>query len=260
MGTLNGSWIWYEIVTPDPDGAKAFYDAVVGWNIMPTHADNPDYGFIVNADGGMTGGLLRLSKDMTDAGMRPMWLGYIGVDDVDAAVVAIEAKGGKTWMPARDIEMAGRVALVSDPSGAPFYVMTPTPPPGGGESTAFSETLMGRCSWNELVSGDLDNALEFYTSLFGWGLPEPMDMGPMGQYHFITHDAVQVGALMKKPDEMPFPAWNHYFRVQSIDAAIVAVQANGGTVMMGPMEVPGDDLIMMGTDPQGAAFALVGAK
>ena len=29
----SGSFIWYELMTPDPDGAKAFYDAVVGWNI-----------------------------------------------------------------------------------------------------------------------------------------------------------------------------------------------------------------------------------
>ena len=29
---LQGSHIWYELMTPDPDGAKAFYDAVVGWD------------------------------------------------------------------------------------------------------------------------------------------------------------------------------------------------------------------------------------
>ena len=28
-----GDFIWYELMTPDPAGAKAFYDAVVGWNI-----------------------------------------------------------------------------------------------------------------------------------------------------------------------------------------------------------------------------------
>ena len=71
MTTLQGSWIWYEIITPDPEGSKAFYDAVVGWNIQPTHEHNPDYGFIVNADGGMTGGILRLAQDMADNGARP---------------------------------------------------------------------------------------------------------------------------------------------------------------------------------------------
>ena len=31
-----GDFIWYELMTPDPVGAKAFYDAVVGWDIEPT--------------------------------------------------------------------------------------------------------------------------------------------------------------------------------------------------------------------------------
>ena len=52
--TLQGSWIWYELMTPDADGSKAFYDRVVGWNIQTTHGDSKDYGFIVNPDGGMT--------------------------------------------------------------------------------------------------------------------------------------------------------------------------------------------------------------
>ena len=29
----SSGFIWYELMTPDADGAKAFYDAVVGWSI-----------------------------------------------------------------------------------------------------------------------------------------------------------------------------------------------------------------------------------
>ena len=34
--TLHGSWIWYELMTPDADGSKAFYERVVGWTIQTT--------------------------------------------------------------------------------------------------------------------------------------------------------------------------------------------------------------------------------
>jgi uncharacterized protein len=261
MAKTHGAWIWYELMTTDPEGAKAFYDAVVGWNLSTGHGDDADYGFISRADGGMTGGMLRLTKDMTDHGARPCWVGYIGVDNVDAAVTAIEAKSGKCLMPARDVDMAGRIAMVQDCCGAPFYVMTPTPPPGGGESTAFSTTILGSCSWNELMAGNAANAIDFYTSLFGWSLPEAMDMGPeMGKYQFIAHDGGQIGAIMQKMPQMPVPVWSHYFRVASIDAAKAAIEANGGQVINGPMEVPGNDWIVQGIDPQGAMFSLVGAK
>jgi uncharacterized protein len=260
MTSLHGSWLWYEIITPDPQGAKEFYEAVVGWNIQTSHADNADYGFITCADGGMAGGILRLNQDMADHGARPCWMGYIGVDDCDAAVTAAQAAGGKCLMAARDIPMAGRVAMLADPDGAAYYIMTPTPPPGGGESTAFSTALMGRCSWNELGADDGDTSLEYYTKLYGWSRPAPMDMGPMGMYHFIDHDGGGIGAVYTKPPEMPFASWNHYFRVANIGVAKTLVEANGGTVIMGPQEVPGDDWIIMGIDPQGAHFALVGGQ
>ena len=127
MSTLQGSWIWYELMTPDPAGAEAFYGKVIGWTMAGGDGGNPDYGFIHNGDGGMTGGVLRLSDEMRAHGAMPCWLGYIGVDNCDAMVKAIAEKGGRCLMPPRDIPMAGRIAMVADPDGAPFYVMTPRP-------------------------------------------------------------------------------------------------------------------------------------
>lgn len=260
MGTTHGAWVWYELMTTDADGAKAFYDKVVGWNIQTTHGESNDYGFIVNADGGMTGGLLHLTEEMCQHGARACWIGYLGANDVDESLKAVEEAGGKVLMPAHDVEMAGRFAMVADPNGAPFYIMTPTPPPGGGESTAFSTDLVGRCSWNELLGTDQKAALDFYSGLFGWSLPEPMDMGAMGTYQFVAHDDVTMGAIMRRPEQAPMSTWIHYFRVADIDTAKAAAEAGGGTIMMGPMEVPGGDWIVQGTDPQGAFFALVGKK
>ena len=259
--TLQGSWIWYELMTPDAEGSKAFYDRVVGWDIQTSHGEDTAYGFINNADGGMTGGVLHLTDETQAHGARPCWLGYLGVDDVDASVAAIEGAGGRLLMPARDIEMAGRTAMVADPNGALFYVMTPKPPPGAeGENNAFSSTRVGRCAWNELMAADQKAALDFYTGLFGWSLPEPMDMGEMGKYQFVAHEDVTMGAIMRKPEQAPVSAWTHYFRVADIDAARAAVEEAGGTIMLAPMEVPGGDWIIQGTDPQGAFFALVGAR
>ncbi len=262
MAKTHGGWLWYELMATDANAAKAFYEAVVpGWTMSPGTAETGHYGFIANADGGMTGGVISLTDAMVEHGARPAWVGYLGVNSVDAILPKVEAKGGKVLMQPHDVPMAGRIAMVTDCCGAPFYVMTPTPPPGGGESTAFSaEKNMGRCGWNELMAGNADNAVDFYTSLFGWALPEPMDMGPMGKYHFVEHDGVQIGAIMNKMAEMPQPFWSHYFWVPGIGTAEAAIKAHGGQVINGPMEVPGGDWIVQGIDPQGAMFSLVGAQ
>ena len=253
MSTLQGSHIWYELITSDAAAATAFYEAVVEWKITPGTAETNGYGFLGRADGSMTGGLMQITDEMAAHGARPAWLGYIAVDDVDAMVTAIQAKGGKLLMPPADIPMAGRIALVTDCCGAPFYVMTPN---GTGPSTAFDRSAAGCCHWNELSAGNAANAIAFYTDLFGWGLPEPMDMGEHGKYQFISHNGEVIGAIMPKMPQSPVPHWSYYFGVPDIDAAKTAIEAHGGQVVHGPMEVPGGEWILNAIDPQGAFFCL----
>jgi hypothetical protein len=255
---LQGSHIWYELMTADPEGAKRFYDSVVGWDIGPAH-DDIGYRMIGRPDGGNAGGVLPLTDDMLQHGAKPRWMGYIGVDDVDTTVGEIEARGGKPLMPAFDIPEVGRIAMVADPQGNPFYVMTPKPPAGqeGMQSDVFSVGRPGHVTWNELSTSDPVAARSFYGELFGWTSEEFMPMGEFGEYRFFFHNGTTIGAVCQ-----PMPGgssgWRYYIRVPSIPKAVEAVKAGGGTIAMGPHEVPGGDHIVIGFDPQGAEFALTG--
>jgi hypothetical protein len=259
MSNPQGAFIWYELITPDPDGAKTFYDAVVGWTIDSQAIPGPiDYRMIVRSGGGHAGGLQRLTPEMAAAGGRPGWLGYIGVEDVDATATRIAAAGGMIIAPPTDVPGAGRVALVTDPQGAPFYIMRGATE--GATSDVFSPEAIGCCGWNELVTSDQAAALGFYGDMFGYASNHAMPMGAMGDYAFLEHHGVTIGAMMPQPPGAPPPRWNFYFRVASIDAAIQAITAGGGRIINGPHEVPGGDHVLTGIDPQGAAFALVGKK
>ena len=256
------NFIWYELMTGDPAGAAAFYGAVVGWTIA-SHADpaagDMDYRMIGRRDGGNAGGVLALNADMLAGGARPIWIGYLEVDDVDAAVDAIKADGGAVQMPATDLPV-GRIAMVTDPQGAPFYIMDPIPPEGGGESDVFSVTEPQRVRWNELSTSDPDAGVAFYTKHFGWGQEGEMDMGEMGAYRFIQCGDVGIGAVMPLMEGYPAPVWNFYIGVDDIDRALAAVKAHGGTVTNEPMEIPGGEFAMNAIDPQGAAVGFVGPR
>ena len=259
-----GSFIWYELMTADPDAAAAFYGAVIGWKIAP-HSDpasgGMDYRMIVRDDGGMAGGVLKLSDDMLAGGAKPAWLPYLYAPDVDAEVAAIVAQGGQVRMPASDLPV-GRIALVSDPQGVPIYLMNPTPPADrpDAQSDVFDENAVQRVRWNELVSPDLDASLKFYGEHFGFEYPDKMPMGEMGDYWFISHHGRTLGALMQRSNPEQPPMWALYFGVPSAVAAKAAIEANGGTVLFGPDEVPGGDWIVVALDPQGASFGVVGPK
>ena len=273
MTNHHGDFIWYELITPDADGARDFYQKVVGWEIEAAPRGPIDYRMISSANGAVAG-LMPLTPEMQTGGARAAWLGYVSVDDVDAMARSITDGGGAVHMAPWDIPGVGRIAFVADPQGALFYVMKPTPPANAPDATSLSFSYdmprPGHCAWNELASADPTAALHFYGQRFGWVKDGEMDMGPLGTYQFLRHAGRapdgsppghgMIGAVMPKMAHMPVSAWTYYFRVPDIDVAVAAITADGGSIVQPPTEIPGGDFSMVGVDPQGAVFALVGSR
>jgi uncharacterized protein len=262
MTNKQGDFIWYELMTRDADAAGDFYGKVVGWTSVASGQPGMDYRFFFAGDGSNpdegVGGYMAITDEMAAGGVQPAWVGYIAVDDVDASADSIAKAGGEIYMPPMDLENVGRMAMVADPQGAPFYIMR-----GRSDETSHSfakyTPKVGHGAWNELSTTDLAGAWAFYGEQFGWSKDGDLDMGPMGKYEFIKSDVV-IGALMPKMPEAPMSHWIVYFRVADIDAAVEAIKANGGNISFGPDEIPGGDFSVKAIDPQGAHFALVGAR
>lgn len=262
---MTGMPIWYELMAPDPNAVAEFYRAVGGWTIgaagMIAGGGNNDYRAIQRPDGGMLGGVLKLSQDMIANGAKPGWIPYFHVADVGAAATRLKDMGGSLWMGPRTIEV-GTIAMVSDPQGAPFYLMDPIPPAGNpdAKSDVFDEKKAGNCRWNELSTTDAPGALEFYSDLLGWVSPDKMPMGERGDYFFVTSEERRIGAISPWLNEGQHPAWLLYLGVDDIGRAHEAAKTNGGTGVNDPHEVPGGDYIFTANDPGGARIAFVGPK
>lgn len=257
MANRHGEFIWYELMTKNSEQAKVFYEAVVGWTMGERAPGDMDYRMIA-AGADFVGGLFKLTDEMCAQGAHPAWLGYVGVEDVDSTLSKLVQLGGKVLMPAWDIPEVGRIAMVADPQGAPFYIMRGAVE--GGTSTSFSPSTLGHCSWNELATSDPEGALKFYGELFGWQSTEAMPMDEGRQYHFLDHNGQRIGAISPFLQEGRSPGWMYYFSVRNIDEAMANTAAGGGRVLTGPHQIPGGDYIFLGSDDEGAAFALVGAR
>ena len=258
-----GSFIWYELMTTDAAAAGRFYAAVVkGWTFGDRVPTDVDYRMIQRSDGGNAGGVLQLTDEMQSGGARPIWIGYLHTTDVDGKVEAIKADGGNVMMEPWDQPGVGRLAMVTDPTGAAFYLMDPIPPEGqpDAKSDVFSVDQPQHVRWNELWSGDPNRAIAFYKRHFGWGQEGDMDMGEMGKYSFVQSGDLSIGAIMPKMPDAPSSMWNFYIGVDDIDRAAEAVKANGGQLFQEPMEIPGGEYALNGSDPQGALFGLVGPR
>jgi uncharacterized protein len=261
---MAGIPIWYELMVADPATAAPFYRAVLGWEIPATGHAMPggsEYREIRREDGGAAGGVLTLSPAMMAGGAKPGWLPYFHVTDVDAAIAKAAGMGAQLFLD-QTMPGVGRMAMLGDPQGAAFYLMDPVPPPGqpDAQSDVFKGDAPGHCTWNELNTDDADGQIAFYTGLLPWTASGEMPMPDGHSYRFLTCEGRGIGAIgSMKPPGMA-NAWLPYFRVADIDAAAQAVTAEGGSIIMGPHEVPGDDVILVALDPAGAVVGLVGIK
>jgi predicted enzyme related to lactoylglutathione lyase len=255
MFPFHGQFCWCELLTTDAASATEFYRRVIGWNAADAGVPGHQYTILSAGETGM-GGLMELPQSARDAGAQPGWIGYIAVDDVDAAAARVKDGGGSIHRAPEDIPGIGRFAMVKDPQGAAFTLFRPLdagqePPPAAGATP-------GRVGWHELHANDWEAAFAFYADQFDWKKADALNMGPMGIYQLFATRDVPVGGMMTRNDAIPAPVWLYYFNVDEIGAAVARVTDAGGQVLNGPHQVPGGSWIAQCRDPQGAMFAMVG--
>jgi predicted enzyme related to lactoylglutathione lyase len=256
----HGRFVWYDLMTTDPDAATDFYTKVAGWGTAPWHGAQDETGgepyLMWMAGEKAIGGRARLPEEALAQGAPTHWLSYVTVPDARAVVEKTKELGGSVLMDPTTMDGVGTFAILRDPQGVVFCPFTPEEGAGGEVGAAD----VGHFSWHELYTTDYEAAFEFYSAIFGWKKTEAMDMGEMGVYQMFGpgfDDRFSYGGIMNKPAEMPGPPhWLYYIKVPDIHEAVGRVKENGGQVWNGPMEVPGGDMIAMCMDPQGGAFAL----
>jgi predicted enzyme related to lactoylglutathione lyase len=256
MSNITGRFVWYDLMTTDIDAAASFYRGVIGWTSADSGMSDRSY-TLFSAGPVMVGGLMPLPENLRAEGVPPCWTGYVGVDDVDAYAVRVKEAGGSVRRGPEDIPGVGRFAVVADPYGAAFILFK-----GSSDEKPADVAPMtpGHIGWHELQAGDREGAFAFYSGLFGWTKAEAHDMGPMGIYQTFATGGLAVGGMMTREAHTPTSFWLYYFNVDSVDAALARVTNGDGKVLHGPQQVPGGVWIAQCLDPQGAMFAIVGAK
>lgn len=114
---------------------------------------------------------------------------------------------------------------------------------------------LGAPTWIDLATSDLDRALTFYGSVFGWTFESAGE--EYGGYVNAFCDGRPVAGLMFNDPQWGAPdGWTTYLHTADVDATIAAAVAAGGTSCVGAMDIPAKGRMAMLTDPAGAAFGL----
>ena len=131
-GYIPGVPCWVDTSQPDPKSALPFYSGLFGWdfkNVMP-EGSGGEY-FVASIRGG----------DVAAVGLIPesappmaTWNTYIWVDSADEAAAKARKAGGEVVTEPFDVMSAGRMAVLTDPEGAVFFVWQPKDHKGAKKS------------------------------------------------------------------------------------------------------------------------------
>jgi len=252
---------WIDTQQPDRDAALRFYGAVFGWS-FENHLQRGDRAYdLATLDGRVVAAIGSGPSDTTAT-----WTTYIGVDDVEAAVANVEAAGGTVVAPPLRAGSAGRLALVTDPTGANLALWEP-----GRRKGVERVNEPGSWNWSLLSTPDPAGAAAFYAEVFGWetdrDAPGPKLVRLPGYADFLEqfdpelrarHAAGGVPEGFSDAVAWILPSrgaafWAVTFSVADADAAAQAAEQEGGRVVSGPTDTEWTREVVL-ADPAGATF------
>jgi uncharacterized protein len=267
-GYVPGVPCWVDTSQPDPEAVLAFYGGLFGWefeDVMPAGSEGKYF------IGRIRGGDVAAVGSIPD-GVPPSatWNTYVWVDSADETASKARDAGGGVAMEPFDVLDSGRMAVLTDPEGAAFFVWQAKAHKG-----AQVVNEHGSLNFNGLATRDPEGAKAFYGAVFGWqtlelpagamwtlpgygdhleqrspGLREQMaQMGAPDGFIDVVAALNPIAA-----DDTNTPAhWSVTFAVDDADAAAAKAGELGGTVLAGPVDAPWTRMAVI-NDPHGATF------
>jgi hypothetical protein len=228
-----GKFVWGDLISQDVAASKAFYGSLFGW----TFSDGGRYTTVFNQGVPIAG--MVVARDPTRG---TEWIGNLSVADVDRASSIFSQRGGRVERGPIDAPDRGRIALVSDASGAALLLVRAT---GGDPPDAHP--VIGGWLWWELWTHEVDDAADLLMDVAGYQR-ETVDLRDE-PYSVLGDRKVRRAGIVEAPPEVQ-PTWLPYFRVADTPATVDQAVALGARLIVQ------NDRTAILVDPNRAEFAV----
>ncbi|MFI5667063.1 VOC family protein [Streptomyces sp. NPDC051704] len=251
-----GTPCWIDLMVPDQQAALDFYRDLFGWQGEIGPAETGGYS-VCTLKGKPVAGIMRASNpDGTVPDPMPptVWTTYLATDSIDSTLKSVTDAGGTVMMGPMDVMDLGRMAVVSDPTGAVVGLWQYGTFAGAGIVNEH-----GALIWNELSTGDVAAASAFYSAVLPMGTAKSQMPGAE-EYTEFTVAGRAVGGMMdlaSMPTGVP-PHWLPYFAVDDVDSVQAAAVRAGGAVKAPAFDMAAGRMAVL-ADPQGGTFAVIAA-
>jgi uncharacterized protein len=266
---------WIDTSQPDPEAAVRFYQGLFGWEFTDRMPPGSEGSYYVARLHGMQ--VAAVGSQPEGSPPTANWATSIWVESADETAAKAKEAGGSVLAEPFDIFDAGRMAVLSDPTGAVFSLWQ-----AGTHRGAELVNEANTWNWSDLNTRDAQVAKAFYGAVFGW-VAEEVDLGDLGEATMLRRPgygdfleqlepdirsrqteagappgfADAIGWMSKmSPDQFPEDVPSHWsvtFAVEDVDAIAATAERLGGRVLIAPFDA-GAARIAVLADPQGAVF------
>jgi hypothetical protein len=244
-----GTFCWAELATTDGPGAKKFYSELFGWETQDTPIGEGMVYTMLSLGGKAVGALYQKGEMMKDVPTH--WSSYICVTSADETAAKAQSLGATIVQQPFDVFDVGRMAVITDPTGATFCIWEPKAHKGYGVKGEVNTVC-----WNELLTNDTAKATDFYTKLFGW--TTKTDQGAVPYTEFKNGDEHVGGMMQIQPDMGPMPPhWGIYIAVDDCDGTAQKAASLGAQTYVPPTDIEKVGRFSVLSDPQGAVFSII---
>jgi predicted enzyme related to lactoylglutathione lyase len=239
--------IWCDFGSPNVAESLAFYGGLFGWTAEDLGEAAGHYTFLRH-DGALVAAIGPLMGEQ----QPPAWSAYMATADAAATAELVKANGGQVLVEPMQVFEQGTFAVFMDSGGGAFSVWQGKEMRGAEK---FNEP--NSFGWIELLTRDMEQAKAFYTAVFPWTAMSADQPGGVSYTEWQLDGRTIAGGLVmgdQFPKEVP-QNWLVYFSVADADATVARAQELGGSVTMGPMDIPQGRVAVL-TDPHGASFGI----
>jgi len=249
--TVAGVPVWTDLMTTNPEAARAFYTELFGWTAQEPNEQFGGYWNFLRDGQPIAGGM----QSQPDQGVPDVWSVYLRTEDAEKTVAAVAEKGGQVIAPAMAVADLGVMAVVGDPTGAMIGIWQP------GTHVGFSAVAEPSAPAHfELFTRDHPAAVGFYRDVFGWNTKTVGDTDDF-RYTILVNAADEpLAGIMDAAAFLPagVPAhWSVYFATEDVDATLAKAVELGGKIVAEAVDTPYGRLATA-ADTTGAVFKLVG--
>lgn len=245
-----GAPIWLELLTSDLKKSEEFYAGLFGWTFTTQYSETASY-LVAELDGELVGAI---KLDDGVSGPVDFWTTFLHTADVKATEHAVLAAGGEVLIPAGQLNEYGSFMTLLDSVGSRLGAYQPATFPGiqvRGEP--------GTLGWNELTSSEYAAVAGFYRDVFDVDV-EPVSDNSAVNYALVAVDeeywAGVVTASGEEPAVQQLLAWQVYFQVADLDAALKKTRMLGGSVAGSPVRTARGRVARV-IDSTGSSFKLL---